>query len=181
MPQTTPVLDLIYLDSHDSRLLIIGDSSVYPSSWTISTPTIEITPPELPVVSMSFTAGSVQVFNSQTLNITTGDNCDNIPLPDGLYKIKYSIYPSYLYYVEKTFMRVDQLMAEFDKAYLKLDIYNCDKAMSYETRLKFSVIEDYINGAIAAGNNCANKLAMELYRKAEKMINKFSNNSSCSV
>lgn len=178
MASNTPVLDLIFLDVHNSKFLALGDVSTYPTGFNVSTPTIEITVPSYPPTSIAFVPTSVQMYNSTSLGITD-DTCDNIPLPDGLYKVKYSVYPAYLYYVEKTFLRVDALMAKFDDAYLKLDLYECDQAIKYQEKQTLSLIEDYINGAIAAANNCANKLAVDLYTKANTTLTKFINNSCC--
>jgi hypothetical protein len=179
MANSTPSLDLIILDTHSSLTLAVGDVSVYPSTFSISTPTIEITVPSYPMISLPFVASSVQVYNSTTLGITTGTNCDNIALPDGLYSIKYSVYPAYLYYVEKTFLRVDKLMAKWDEAYLKLDLFQCDQAIKFQEQQTLDLIEDYISGAIAASNQCVNKLAVELYTKANSLLDKFINNSCC--
>lgn len=181
MASNTPVLDLIFLDTHSSLYLAIGDVSTYPTGFNPSTPTIEITPPSFPTKSLAFVVGSVQVYNSNTLGLTTGDNCANIALPDGLYTVKYSVYPAYLYYVTKTFMRVDNLQARWDDAWLKLDLFKCDEAIKYEQNQQLSLIEDYMNGAISAANKCANKLAMELYTKASKLMDKFQNNACCSL
>jgi hypothetical protein len=178
MAQTTPILDLVILDVHNALNLAVGDTSQY-FNTAISSPTLEITPPSYPMISLPFVANSIQVYDSNTLGITTGAGCDLAPLPDGLYKLKYSIYPSYLYYTEKTFLRVDKLMASFDEAWLKLDIFECDGALKYQDRQKLDLIEDYINGAIAAANKCANKLAVQLYNKASTLLTKFVSGNSC--
>lgn len=174
----TPTLDILIFDTHSPTTLAIGDASTYPTGFNVSTPTIEITVPSYPVISIAFAASSVQVYNSTSLGITS-EGCDNTSLPDGLYKIKYSIYPAYLYFTEKTFLRTDRLWAKFDEVYLKLDIFQCDDAIKYQEKQQLDVIEDYINGAIAAANKCANKLAVELYTKANSLIDKFINNTCC--
>src|SRR5690348_9666764 len=99
----TPQLDLLYMDTHNSQTMAIGDASVYPvSGFTISTPTIEVTPPSFPTVSLSFVPRNIMVFNSDTLKISCTDSGGCLTtLPDGLYKVKYSVAPAYLYSVEK--------------------------------------------------------------------------------
>lgn len=178
MASNTPTLDLIFLDVHNDKFLAVGDVSAYPTGFNISTPTLEITVPSYPAISLAFVASSVQVYNSTTLGITD-DSCDTICLPDGLYKVKYSVYPAYLYYVEKTFLRIDNIMAKYDDVYLKLDLFECDQALKYRDKQTLSLIEDYINGAVAAANKCSNKLAIDLYNKANTLITKFMNNSCC--
>ena len=179
MAQSAPSLDLLIFDTHNSLTMAIGDASIYPTGFAVATPTIEITPPSFPRVSIPFVASSVQVYNSFTLGLTSGEGCTNTPLPDGIYKVKYSIYPSYAYYTEKTFIRVERLLSQFDEAYLKLDLFECDAAVKYQERQSLALIEDYINGAIAAANKCSNKLAMELYEKANSLMIKFINGTCC--
>lgn len=174
---TTPVLDLLMMDTHTKYHLAIGDISQYPSNYNIQVPTLEITPPGYPKISLAFVANSIQIYNSDTLGITCPDTaCSPTPLPDGIYKVKYSIYPAYKYYVEKSFLRTTALLENFDKAYLKLDLLECDQQLKYHDRQLLDNIEHFINGAIAAGNNCANKLSMELYQKANTMLTKFIDN-----
>ena len=174
---TTIKLDLLYLDSHSTYNMVIADISMYGNA-TISTPTIEIIPPGYPVKSVAFVAQGVQVYNSTSLGITSED-CDPIPLPDGIYKIKYSIAPAYKYYVVKSFLRVDKLIEKFDKAYLKLDINHCDLSFKTQEKKTLDLIWAYINGAIASANNCAEKQAMELYERANEALDNFLENYNC--
>lgn len=174
----TPILDLLYLDSHSVENLIIADISKYPTGYTISTPTIEITVPSFETISIPFTAQGIQIYNSDALGLTSGD-CDIVPLPDGIYKIKYSIYPAYKYYVNKSFLRIERLLEKFDKVYVKLDMLQCDLATKYADRKQLNLIWEYIQGAIASANNCAEKQAMELYDRAYKAIDKFTKDCSC--
>lgn len=174
----TPTLDLLYLDSHSSKNLIIADISQYPTGFNVTTPTIEITVPSFDMKSLAFTERTIQVYNSLTLGITTSD-CDIIPLPDGIYKIKYSIFPAYKYYVNKSFLRVDKLLERFDNEYVKLDIAQCDMAIKASYRRDLDVIWDYINTAIASANTCSEKQAMELYNRASDALNKFNKTCNC--
>lgn len=171
----TPTLDLIFLDSHSAKHLVIGDSSNY-SNYTVSTPTIEITLPNTGTKSLTFVAGSIQLYDSNTLGITCGAECDTVDLPDGIWTIKYSIYPAFRNYVQKTFLRVDQLLAKFDTAYVKLDFMNCDQQIKKQNKDFLFTIQEYISGAIAAANKCANKLAMQMYRKANEQLDNYINN-----
>lgn len=172
MANITPQLDLLMLDTHNAKHLAIGDASSYPNNFSINTPTLEITPPSFPTKSIPFEARTIQVFNSFTLGITcVEDTCSLTDLPDGIYKVKYSIAPAYLYYVEKNFLRVDNLYKKFDTAYLKMDL--CIGKRSEEKIL--NEIEGYIQGAIAASNSCALKLSMQLYNKANTLLDNFIN------
>jgi len=148
MAHTEPVLDIITLDTHNTYLLAIADVTQYPTTFTISTPTIEITPPGYPVKSIAFVAKSVQVYNSTTLGITCDSvDCPQIPLPDGIWTVKYSIYPAYKYNVIKNFIVIKRLLERFDEAWLKLDLFECDREVEDESKKKLDIIEDYIKGA----------------------------------
>lgn len=166
-----PILDLLPLDSHSKLIMVLADISQYPTNFNIVTPTIEITPPGYMMESIDFTPKTIEAFNSQMLGIACGSNdCCATPLPDGIYKIKYSVYPHYKYFVNKSIIRVEQLIEKFDKAYLKLDMYQCDTELKKQQKKTIDNIWADINGAIASANNCADKQAMDLYKKADKLI-----------
>lgn len=171
-----PKLNLLFPETHDAKSLLIADTSLYPSPFSIVNPTIEITPPGFNVVTLSFTAQGFTVYNSMSLEITCSDlDCETIDLPDGIYYVKYSITPAYRYFVNKSFLRVNKLQEKFDKVYLKLDFMQCDEAIKQEDKKILDTIQMYINGAIAAANNCLDVLAMKLYNTAKQYIDDFVN------
>ncbi len=169
-------LDLLVLDTHNPQTLGIGDLSFYPTGKPIVEPTIEITPAGWPKVALDFTEKQVNIYNSLNLGITCADE-DLVNLPDGLYTVKYSIAPSYKNFVTKTFMKVDRIYEMLDSAFLKNDITHCDSRLSEKNKLFLEEIEFYINVAIAAANQCANKAAIEAYSKALKLIKTYNNNN----
>lgn len=177
---TSPIMNILVMESHSLENLLLADISYYPSGFTIVSPTLEITPPNYSLKTIPFTAQGIEVFNSNSLGITDG-TCSPIELPDGIYNLKYSVYPSYKNYVKKTFIRVEKLLEKFDKAYLKLDISQCDLAFRIVERKELDLIWGYINGAIASANNCAEKQAMELYNKADKHLDKFIKTCKCNA
>lgn len=171
-----PKLNLLFPETHDAKSLLIADISKYPVPYSIVNPTIEITVPSFNPVTLSFTAQGFTVYDSMSLEITCSDlDCETIPLPDGIYYVKYSITPAYRYFVNKSFLRVNNLQEKFDKVYLKLDFMQCDQAIKEEDMEVLDTIETYINGAIAAANNCLDVLAMKLYGKASQAIDDFVN------
>lgn len=78
------------------------------------------------------------IFGSDTLGITEA-GCKQ-PLPDGIYKLKYSIAPAYANYVERTIMRVDRLQEKFDNAFLQLDMMQCDSALRTQASVNLNTI-----------------------------------------
>lgn len=173
MPVSTPVLNLTIFDSHDDKLLVIGDASTYPTNFNIVSPTLGITIPGYPEKQIEFNAQNINIYNSNSLKITCNvDVCDLEPLPDGVYTIKYAIVPAYKYNVTKSFFRVDRLYQKFDEKFLTVETLTCDSQMKRNLNMMIDDAEFYIKGAISAANKCANKVAMEWYRKASAILDK---------
>jgi hypothetical protein len=176
MAAAEPKLDLITLDTHNTYSIAIGDISSYPTGYNIMNQSIEITPPGFNKVILGFEEKNVNVYNSYNLGLCAENMITSTPLPDGIYRVKYSIHPVYKYYVEKTFLKVDILQQKFDKAFLKSDITECDSDMRSKDFKVLREINFNLQGAIAAANSCADKLSMELYRKANKQLDNFITN-----
>lgn len=178
----TPVLDILVIPTYNTKTLGIADASTYPTPPpAILSPTIEITVPGFGMVSLAFNMNDFNVYTSSTLGITpVGDPL--LALPDGVYNLKYQVqYDSVWYSVEKSIMRVDQLQEKFDSAFMKLDMMECDKAIKAQAKVDLSSIYFFIQGAIAAANNCAILESEKLYATANKMLNRFiSGNCGCS-
>ena len=78
-------------------------------------------------------------------------------------------------------MRVDKLQQRFDEAFMKLDMMECDRAIKTQSKVELNSIYFFIQGAIAAANNCAIVEANKLYNQADKQLNTFMrNNCGCS-
>jgi hypothetical protein len=73
-------------------------------------------------------------------------------------------------------MRVEQLQERFDAAFMRLDMMECDRAIKTQQKVDLTSISFFINGAIAAANNCAVVEANRLYNQASKMLNNFMRN-----
>jgi hypothetical protein len=168
-------LDLLLIDTHTPYALAIADFSTYPANYTPISPTIYICGGGFPEVTLEFTPNSVNVYNSENLGITC-DGADLVALPDGLYHIKYTINPAYQNFVNKTFLKIDNLQEKFDTAFMKLDMMECDMAIKKQRKVELDTIDFYIQGAIAAANKCADDISSKLYRKADRMLNQFIEN-----
>jgi len=175
---TEPNLNIGLLDTHSMQSFALLDLSAYPTGFTITSPTIQISIPGNPDVTLPFVPSNISVYDSKALAITC-DWCELTNIPDGIYKVKYSVYPAYKYYVEKVFARIDNLQSKLDKAYLHMDFMECDNRIKREDRLLLDTIQTFIEGAISAGNNCAEKLFHSLYNKAYVLLDNFINNKSC--
>lgn len=171
-------LDILVINTYNTQTLGIADNSVY--DIAITSPTIDITVPGFPVVSLPFTPNDFNVFNSTSLGLTTvGEPLT--PIPDGVYFLKYSIAPSTTYFVEKSIMRTELIQEKFDNAFMKLDMMECDSAIKTQSKVTLNTIYYLIQGSIAAANNCAIDTANKLYAQASKMLDNFiKTNCGCS-
>jgi len=173
-------LDILVFPTYDVGTLAIYDSSTYPDSPPIvSGATISIDIPSFGIVSLPFLVLETNIFNSSNLGIS--DIGIYEPLPDGIYKLKYSISPATTNYVEKTIMRIDVLQEKFDSAFMKLDMMECDREIKTQSKVELNSIYLLIQGSIAAANNCAETQSYKLYKQASKMLDNFiKNNCGCS-
>jgi hypothetical protein len=170
-------LDFLVVPTYNTLTLGVVDTSTYLTDPPVVTsPTIEITPPGFNVAIIPFDVNSYNTFTSSNLGITAVGI--NQPLPDGIYHIKYSISPAYLNFVEKSIMRTDRIQERFDEAFMRLDMMECDRAIKTQSKVELTSIYFFIQGSIAAANNCALVDSNKLYNQANKMLDTFIN-SDC--
>jgi hypothetical protein len=174
-------LDIIVVPTYSTLTLGVADASTYPTNPPIVTaPTIEITVPSLGVVILPFTPNDFNIFTSASLGLTlVGEPL--LPIPDGIYTLKYTVAPAYENFVVKSIMRVDKIQEKFDGAFMKLDMMECDRAIKTQQKVNLTSIYFFIQGSIAAANNCAIDEANKLYTQANNMLDNFiRNNCYCS-
>lgn len=166
-------LDILVVPTYNTLTLGIADASTYPTNPpSVSSPTITIEVPAFGQVSLPFTVQDFNIFTSSNLGITeVGDPL--LPLPDGIYTFTYSVAPAFDNFVTKTFMRTEQIQEKFDQAFMKLDMMECDRAIKTQDKVNLNTIYFFIQGSIAAANNCAVIEANKLYAQADKMLNNF--------
>lgn len=166
-------LDLLVIPTYNSYSLSIADASTYVTSPPlVNSPTIEITPPGYLTISLPFETEGLTTYLSSTLGIT-GPLEGLCNLPDGVWLFKYSVSPQYKNYVEKSFMRTEIIQEKFDRAFMKLDMMECDKAIKKQHQVELNTIYFFIQGSIASANNCSLLEAQRLYDAADKMLDKF--------
>ena len=165
-------LDILVIPTYNNLTLGVADVSTYPITPPITSPTMEITVPAFGRVTLPFNPNDFNIFNSLSLGITSvGDSL--LPLPDGVYYLRYTVTPAYVNFVERSIIRVDQLQEKFDSAFMRLDMMECDRAIKTQQKVELNSIYFFIQGAIAAANNCAVEEANKLYNQASRMLNNF--------
>lgn len=173
-PQTSPILDFIVVDTHNTLTIGIADTSFYPTGFTITSPTFEITPPAFSKATLIYTVGTLNIFNSNSLNITCVSDVSLLSdLPDGIWTVRQSIAPAFDHNIQRTFLRTTKLEQKIGQAFLRTDITQCGQDMKIEQMKVIEEISFYMEAAIAASNQCNNRLAMDLYQLANKMTDNF--------
>jgi hypothetical protein len=173
-------LNILIVPTYDVNTLGVTDASIYPTNPpVVLAPSVEIDVPGFGIKILPFVPNQLNVFTSSNLEISE-PGC-NQPLPDGVYRIKYSVAPAYSNYVEKTILRVERLQEKFDNAFLQLNMMECDRALKTQSSVTLNTINFFIQGAIAAANNCAEQESNRLYAQADNMLNNFlKSNCGCS-
>jgi hypothetical protein len=171
-------LDLLVVDTHNPQTLGIADTSFYPLGLQIITPSIQITPPSYPKITLPFASQNLTIYNSNILGITCiGGDCNGtVDLPDGIWKLKYTIAPANERLVEKSFMRTEKIQQQWGIAFLSAEIKGCDSRLNQQQKDELDTIFDLIQGAIASANQCNDISAMNKYRLAQSLLNKFIKN-----
>jgi hypothetical protein len=163
-------LDILVVPTYNTKTMGIADASRYPNDMSgIMSPTIEITIPGFGRKIFPFSIDNFTIYSSSTLELTeVGD--EDVPLPDGVYFLKYSIAPAYINFVEKSIIRVDVLQEKFDEAFMHLDFMDSNRSIKMQTKVDLDTVYYFIQGAIAAANNGAVDEASKLYTQADKML-----------
>lgn len=170
-------LDFIITPTYSTKTFAITDTSTYVTDPpSVTNPTLEVSIPGFDTVSIDFVPEELNLLDSTVLGITE-EGQD--PLPDGVYVLRYSVTSSYINYVEKTIMRVEQLQEKFDDAFMKLDMMQTDASVKKQQKITLDTIYYFIQGAIAAANNCATGEAVKLYQKADKLLYDFTQRGEC--
>ena len=174
------VLNILVLPTYDTHTMAVVDISTYDDYLTVTNATLEIEVPGFSTVfDTAFVIQETNIYNSTDLGITTAGN--EQPIPDGIYCFKYTIDDPLVNYVEKSIVRVDKLQERFDEAFMQLDMMECDRAIKTQSMVNLNTIYFFIQGAIAAANNCATVESTKLYIQAYRMLDSFINsNCGCS-
>ncbi len=158
------------------KVLRVYDTSAWDSDITVSTRTLEITPPGYtsPTI-FTYAKGYDRLFNTGSFGITTSpDPASLTNLPDGIYLLKQT---ADTVWVEYNHLRQVLLLKDYYKALCTLNFYPCD-TLDVDTerkRKELSIIKSYIDAAQAKVEWCgAPNEGLELHHYARKLLTKFS-------
>jgi hypothetical protein len=160
-------LEILVVPTYSTFTMAVVDASTY--SVAPVSPEIDITVPGFDPITITFSPNELNLFNSTNLGLTAV-GADTLPIPDGIYTLTYHTSTET---VTMTIMRVDQLQERFDNAFMKLDMMECDLAIKKQQKVTLDSIYYFIQGSIAAANNCAVDASTRLYKQALRMITNF--------
>lgn len=161
-------LDIDIIDTYNSKTLTVVDISQYPTGLQVKSPRLQVTLPgyENPVI-LQLSPRQINVYNSHNLKLSAEHSCI-VELPDGIYKLKFSIYPHYKNKIEKNIIRVNNLVEKFYSAFINKELSGC----CHMDDSYLNEVEYYIQGAIATAGLCNDLEAMNLYNRANSMLEK---------
>jgi len=180
-------LSLEVPDTNNCSVFRVVDTSLYSDQIPVTCAKLEITSPGYnePVVIDVVLATDPQtnnlvnfsyILNGCTLGIQTsgcGDTSER--LPDGIYRLKYSVSPNDKVYVEYNYLRVCQTLNKYYNELCKLEMAACEPDADLKADLdELRLIKSFIDAAKAKVEQC-NELdeGMDLLMYAQKRLQKY--------
>lgn len=182
-----PLQHQLYLDIPDTNnvsIFRVVDASIYAEGLDVKCATLQITSPgftspaeiDVTTYASSGVASFNLVLNACTLGIMNGNCSPQAPaLPDGIYKIKYSVSPNDQVYVEYYHLRLTQTLNVYNQQLCKLELATCEPPVEIRARLnELRLIRSYFEAAKIKAEDCHDpNLAMELLLYANKRLEKY--------
>lgn len=175
------VLSLEVPDTMNLCILRIVDTSIYNPLSPVKCPVLQVS---LPGFNYSVAFDDTKIDPGFILNLTACDleiqhsQCGEkyVDLPDGIYKIKYSVSPNDIVYVEYNHLRITAALTIYQSLMCDLDIAACDPPADKKDKLnKLRMIRSFLDAAKAKVEFCHQPdKGMALYNYALKLLNNLS-------
>jgi hypothetical protein len=180
----TSKLFLQEIPTNDCRILTFCDSSYYNPEIETENAILEITPPGFKYsIFFELKPKFTIVLNSSNLKIVPAKAATQLAcLPDGIYKIRYSINPNDKVYVEYNFLRNTLQMQAFHKSVSELFNKRCklNKKRFEERRGELTWIKELIDAAKYKAEECGEaQAAIDMYNEANRLLVDFNNCKAC--
>lgn len=169
MPVSTQ-LSFTIPDLNSAGLLGILDTSVY--TQTPEGVVLQVKPPMgYALKELNYYPNALTVLNSNTLGITHVNSSINyVDLPDGVWVVKISICPYDIFWTEKKWYRTYQIKNKYNKAFLKMQLNQCETCYNQEMAKRLQTARIYIEGCEACAVDANWKTATDLYNTASKIL-----------
>lgn len=169
----------LYLDIPDTsnpKTIRILDSSLYNEDIEITCSRLEVTPPgfDYPII-IAVESYFNLVLNTTTLGLEKASkHTDLSDLPDGVYKIRYSIAPNDKVWVEYEYLRTQQLSNRYLTQYCRAKLSNLDPNRDQNKTLhQILDIRQLIDAAKAEVEFCGNRdKGLEIYEQASRYLSR---------
>lgn len=161
----------------DCRFMRLIDNSFYNPDIEVENAILEITPPGASCPVYFYTQKDFNtVFNSSTLDILPTNSYNGlVTLPDGVYRIKYSIQPNDILYQEFDHLRNCQQLQSYRQAFCELMTERCNiSKREFKERLDhLDWIKQLSDSAKWQVEECNNvEYGLELYDEASYLLGK---------
>ena len=170
------ILSLEALPVSNPEVFSLRDTSTYAKNLNVDCPEILITTPGfLQPALIKVTKNFDLNINACSLNIQTNNcNTTRVPIPDGLYIIRYQVSPHTKAYVEYNHLRITSIMKQYYDKLCQLDITPCVPTSDRKRLIdELTDIRLYIDAAVAKVEYAASPEAgLELFKFAKTRLNK---------
>lgn len=176
-------LSLELPDTNNIKVMRLFDTSFYAEGLTADCGTLLITSPgyNLPV-SISVLPHFNLVLNACTLGLQrAGCGSHSEVIPDGIYKINYSVSPNNNVFVEYQHLRVTQTLNKYYNLLAQLEMSGCEPDADVKEHLnELRLIKSFIDAAKAKVEYSHDlEAGMELLLYAQKRLNKYAAKCAC--
>lgn len=172
-----PILDLDVWDLRDMNVLTIVDASTYLTVPDPSLVSLQITPPTGNTINVPFTPGSVNMYKSVDLGLSSSPS-ECAALPDGIYHIIYTIVSSPNSpqaqggSVNLTVIKIDQLRCAYEHAFIAIDLEcSCSDTRYKQFSADLERAKLYMTASVAESNRGNLPLAYKYYNRSEFILN----------
>lgn len=170
-------LALSMIETANLYTLRISDSSVY-ADFPATCGLLQIQVPGfnfakemevIPTFSLVFNACSLGIQTSNC-GVTVGE------LPDGIYRVRYSVSPNDQVYVEYAFLRTTAFMTKYYQTLCNLDVMGCEPSQQVKDGLdKLQTIKMFLDAAVAEVEYCHDlEKGMQIFNYAKAQLDKIS-------
>lgn len=178
-------LQIQEIPTGNCNTLRLADNSMYNALINVENAILEITAPGFDCATKFNVSAYFNVaYNSSTLNIAPArTHSELVPLPDGVYHIKYSVKPNDQVYVEYQLFRVCAITKKHSKAICALfgDRERITKKQFEERRKELIWVKELIDGAKYLTEECNSPSndSIRLYNEASRILKKINDCEVC--
>lgn len=164
-------------DTACDTILRIWDASVYGEGLDVDCPRLDIWLPGfvIPKYFTELAPDFVLTLDAKDLGLQHPQAETPLSLPDGLYKVRYSVSPNELVFVEYYHLRTTNIMNLYYQEICKLQLEACEPDAEQHQKLHdLRYIKMYIDAAKAKAEYChAPEQAVDMLAYAEKLLRKY--------